>query len=129
MAPERQNEVIAELCGWKRVREDGMYWHPEKKIARIAKGSKLWKLREKMNLPMANVGLPDYLNSLDAMREAEMTLKHPQDIEYADILADFFESIQSLAVFATPAQRAEALLRTLNLWEETNISATTRGNL
>jgi hypothetical protein len=57
--------------------------------------------------------LPDYLSDLNAMHEAEKVLTPEQGWEYA----------QNLVVdggrgwFATAAQRAEAFLRTLNLWE------------
>jgi len=69
--------------------------------------------------------LPNYLNSLDAMHEAEKHLypnqAHDYDRELTVILSDNGRSPISqdyLNYRATAAQRAEAFLRTLNLWTE-----------
>ena len=75
--------------------------------------------------------LPDYLNSLDAMHEAENVRIIPLDS------SAFYDAIQEIMgrdlgldiicrgtgfsgwiAHATAAQRAEALLKTLNLWTE-----------
>ena len=66
--------------------------------------------------------LPDYLNDLNAMHEAEKTLSQKDKREYAyqlnggyytSGLDDTFD-----IVHATAAQRAEAYLRTICKWEE-----------
>jgi hypothetical protein len=59
---------------------------------------------------------PDYLNDLNAMRDAEkMIQKNPDHVfDYMDNL----EQVTSFVPhFATAAQRAEAFLKTLNLWK------------
>ncbi len=53
-----------------------------------------------------------YFNDLNAMHEAEKVLIGEQEAEYADSLCG------NGSVFATAAQRAEAFLRTLNLWTD-----------
>ena len=66
--------------------------------------------------------LPDYLNDLNAMYEAEKALSRQDKREYAfqinggcytSGLDDTFN-----IVHATAAQRAEAFLKTLDLWKQ-----------
>jgi hypothetical protein len=61
--------------------------------------------------------VPDYLNDLNAMHEAENAVIRPKRFWYQYCLKlpgrSFDESIG-----ATAAQRAEAFLRTLGLWKE-----------
>lgn len=68
--------------------------------------------------------VPDYLNDLNAMHEAEKTLTKEQQRSFAlilqgrqmggmDYLAQDFR-----AIHATAAQRAEAFLRTIGKWED-----------
>jgi hypothetical protein len=67
--------------------------------------------------------LPDYLNDLNAMREAEKILDENTRFRY-EIILHSLNTKYGLGisvwetVHATAAQRAEAFLRTLNLWEE-----------
>ena len=93
MTPEAQRIAIAEACGWTRRREHAMsQW--------IAPHGGSW------NEP------PDYLNDLNAMQSAEKLLKSAEQFrQYADSLDD-----GNGGHFATAAQRAEAFLKTLNLW-------------
>lgn len=63
--------------------------------------------------------VPDYLNSLDDMHEAEErmgALEPGARRRYAELLRDWLGADGS--VFATAAQRAEALLKTLSLWSD-----------
>jgi hypothetical protein len=71
--------------------------------------------------------LPDYLNDLNAMHEAEKMLDITKVEEYCSTLVrivrhslgiDDYESIYPtrFAVYATAAQRAEAFLRTIGKW-------------
>lgn len=68
--------------------------------------------------------IPDYLNDLNAMHEAEKILSDNNQMKFRGELVDMmrpkygFESACLLAIHATAAQRAEAFLRTLNLWKE-----------
>ena len=68
--------------------------------------------------------LPDYLNDLNAMHEAENVLLNkcdndPQDNLWIDYLANLLIAAPyCLREHATAAQRAEAYLRTLNLWKD-----------
>jgi len=117
MNKEQQRIKIAEACGWGRFCTHEVnsvtvqYGHPPQ--------SKLFY----------ETPLPDYLNDLNAMHEAEKILNERQRQTYAwQIIRlarkqagiDEHESHYPVpfVLFATAQQRAEAFLRTLNLWEE-----------
>lgn len=64
-------------------------------------------------------GIPDYLNSLDAIHEVEKVLTEEQRIDYLDILYKIASPESMLnddwnLATATAAQRAEAFLKTIN---------------
>jgi len=124
MNKELQRIKIAEFCGWADVNLSGMHtsvpwgYDPQDGRLRI---------------------VPDYLNDLNAMREAEKLLTPQQSREYdGHLLAilgfdreitianedgsatvDFEQMCKALRS-AAAAQRAEAFLRTLNLWTDEN---------
>lgn len=64
------------------------------------------------------VAPPDYLKDLNAMHEAEKVLNDDQWSTYADLLRLECGHCFRLAA-ATAKQRAEAFLKTLNLWQPT----------
>ena len=103
MNPEKQRIAIAEACGWKV--------HPKDRFIVIPPNSP--------NSVQPLYTLPDYLNDLNALHEAEKTLK--VKIEYYEHLRDVCgrDSVGS-AFTATAPQRAEAFLKTLNLWKNNN---------
>ena len=123
MTPEKQRIAIAEACGWKwyvaeRVGERFLRppdYQPPFHTIRLANGSE----------PQSDEDLhcPDYLNDLNAMHEAEKTLKFEQIVFYANELLSLTktyapeEHLYALC-HATAAQRAEAFLKTLGLWED-----------
>lgn len=105
MTKEQQRVAIAEACGWTCDR-DGNWKDANRKYG-------------------INGCPPNYLNDLNAMHEAEKSLTREQAVMHGDLLAvecgygkkgefNFYD-----AAHATAAQRAEAFLRTLNLWKET----------
>ena len=106
MKPEQQRIAIAEACGWK----------PDKRGLG-------WLSPHGYYAPE-----PDYLNDLNAMHEAEKVLTEDQlsdygaflkgkDNESVSLYAPEHREIAKVAM-ASAAQRAEAFLRTLNLWIE-----------
>ena len=101
MNKEKQRIKIAEACGWILRHQDGEQW------AEVTDG--IWGL--------ATDVLPDYLNDLNAMHEAEKVLNQQQCRDYAGRLGRGADGC-FLHVTATAAQRAKAFLRTLGLWEE-----------
>ncbi len=105
MNPEQQRIAIAEACGWKFIPE---YYHGEDQPPEFTTvtpdGRHLCGY------------YPDYLNDLNAMAEAEsIIIKAGAQTTrlYEDALQKFVANI----VFAAAAQRAEAFLKTLNLWK------------
>ena len=106
MNTEQQQIAIAEACGWElKSNKDGgvKFW---------SNGDILyaWKYTE----------LPDYLNDLNAMHEAEKMLRKPMKGSDTDtIIGDRMHKYAELigyAFDATAALRAEAFLRTIDKW-------------
>lgn len=112
MSPDAQRIAIAEACGFKQHKEqiehtDGYQWIDVRVFWVDSKGQR--------------VAVPDYLNDLNAMHEAEATLKKGKEHEYADWLkrcAPRSGRTDFHIYHATAAQRAEAFLRTIGKWED-----------
>ena len=94
MTPEQQRIAIAEACGW------------------TTKHKGLW-----VEQLQTYAALPDYLNDLNAMHEAEGILTNEQIEVYCSFLQKPQWGIW-WGIHATAAQRAEAFLRTIGKWEE-----------
>ena len=116
MSPENQRIAIAEKCGWKfsKIKSEFRF------VSISPNGD---------DVLHSNFGdlahLPDYLNDLNAMHEAEKALSAPQAARYVCEIAravgkthtetsDFHVAY----VCSSSALRAEAFLRTLSLWTE-----------
>lgn len=109
MTPEAQRIAIAEACGWKFIEPPdegfGGYWGFDS---------------------VAFDEIPDYLNDLNAMHEAEKALfswDRPIQNEgyrtrYLDALLRICAGGFHAGIHATAAQRAEAFLKTLGKWAE-----------
>ena len=107
MTPEQQRIAIAEACktlierGCPSCRGDG---------CNACNGS-----------GTASPDSPDYLNNLNAMHEAEKVVEsimheRGDDYAYGDKLVEVAQDPRP--IHATASQRAEAFLRTLNLWKD-----------
>jgi hypothetical protein len=112
VTPEAQRIAIAEACGWTQIESctccDG-----------VSRGYQPTPGAHKKHLP-------DYLNDLNAMHDAEKVLTNEQDLEYSEALEQVVkgrfvtnnaEDMRRLRS-ATAAQRAEAFLRTIGKWRE-----------
>jgi len=117
MTENEQRIAIAEACGWKIVETPGQAYsnlslQPDPKTY----WRECWETQ-----------LPDYLNDLNAMHEAETTVRLNQfqavdyphnvfkvvtDLEWKGDMGYFFPMV----IRATAAQRAEAFLRTIGKW-------------
>jgi hypothetical protein len=118
MNQEQQRTAIAEACGWKRQEPDSCFFDDPTESFQVYV-----------------VDLPDYTADLNAMREAEDVLTEEQLYDYGNKL-DWVTlpktSMEMCCVHspeagmypelfrATAAQRAEAFLRTIGKWAETN---------
>ena len=104
MNPEQQRVAIAEACG--RVQRPDGSWFP-------------------IGKDYGSAGIPDYLNDLNAMHEAEKVLGACWPT-YCEHLLEIVEpEPRTLEIchrwnllHATASQRAEAFLRTIGKWEE-----------
>lgn len=128
MKPEQQRIAIAKACGWthKPTKLNPHFWINENyqknspEIIYSARNAKC---------------LPDYLNDLNAMHEAEKPLDKMQSHAFQDHLREIvYRDSPTLGEFgttsishawaehfiwhATASQRAEAFLRTFNLWTD-----------
>jgi len=92
MTPEQQRIVIAQACGWTDTQIiDGKYGQTD---------------------------VPDYLNDLNAMHEAEKVLTYEQGGKMTLWIQRMTCAGYGPQLFATASQRAEAFLRTIGKWEE-----------
>ncbi len=102
MTPEQQRIKIAEACGWRFVITN--LWKKDEVFAQCPDVLSCNKL-------------PDYLNDLNAMHEAEATMDPLLYDKWADCLNDAKTSYGRLSYLKmTAPQRAEAFLRTIGKW-------------
>lgn len=113
MSPEAQRIAIAEACGWLHVGKPNSYY----KDVWFSPDHQFGDIGGEHNLNE----LPDYLNDLNAMHEAEKVLWGRNDwsaCKYQEILQTQVMPTSSWTWHATAAQRAEAFLRTIGKWED-----------
>lgn len=116
MTPEQQRIAIAEACGYINVRMWG-----QSCIASMGMNTegKYW----------GSLGVPNYLNDLNAMHEAEKVLyqdpnlpkKYTQQIKASICREAGVKKAKmdfDVCITATATQRAEAFLRTIGGWIE-----------
>lgn len=117
MTPESQIIALAKVEGWK-------YHEPTSETGDI----EMWSHPDDP-VTVYTEQLPPYLKSLNSIARVEAKLTEEQQIEYVIALLSFIdeqtcdlnpERAYWLLSTMTPTQRAEAILRALNLWEETN---------
>ena len=100
MSEEQQRIAIAEACGWTKISD--------------------WKAAgingQHPTEPWTEV-IPDYLNDLNAMHEAEKALDGMDQLTYLAKLHECNHYCSWAGTCATAAQRAEAFLKTLGLWK------------
>lgn len=101
MKPEAQNIAIAQACGWRKSSFNNQ-----------------WLVPKEPKEDSFFIGNP--LNDLNAMHEAEKLLKSEQhftfQVELARVINTTTYPLNFALLHATATQRAEAFLRTLNLW-------------
>ena len=97
MTDEQMRIKIAEACGWKRL-GNGLY------------------AKDGFHGRKVESDLPDYLNDLNAMHEAEKVLTRSQQSYFLRslVMAHGFYDMW-LSIHTTARQRAEAFIRTLGI--------------
>jgi hypothetical protein len=134
MSPEEQRIAIAEVCGWVWYRLPANPRFPPSRTYRCLflpviheyEGqAKEWLVRADGTEAICNRTylwkegmVPDYVNDLNAIHEATMTLSVAQRKAMRFWLYELTD--QMSAHDATAAQRCEAFLRVLDLWKENN---------
>ena len=122
MTEEQQRIAIAEACGWTCCGcVEGCTPHGLSPSFSIHDYN--FKKVMAMEVPIGD--LPDYLNDLNAMHEAEKVLINEQDLKYSESLALVVKArwktnnSYDMQKFrsATAAQRSEAFLKTIEKWE------------
>lgn len=126
MTEEQQKIAIAEACGWKWIQtnfeaKSGLIGTDSPHSGNIPyQGTNYPSNR---HLPTYGKAIPDYLNDLNAMHEAEKVLTEEQRIAYSDHTYDIACEEQDATgmwrwLSLTASQRAEAFLRAIGKWEE-----------
>lgn len=126
MTPEKQRIAIAETCGWTNTKTVN---NPDPTpYGRLPKGEHPTMHGKEVawDLP-----LPSYLSDLNAMHEAENRIHNSKDApafarNLMKVVCGYTTDEDVISIngwmlyriaHATAAQRAEAFLRTLNLWQ------------
>ena len=110
MKTEQQRIAIAEACGWTAQEDKDRFWRAVDAAGDMT--HELWMCER--NVWFA--GIPDYLNDLNAMYEAEGALNRGSGYHETGGYGLYLVALDH-DVSATAAQRAEAFLKTLNLWK------------
>ena len=111
MSPEKQRIAIAKACGWK---DCDINWL--RKPALLL-GSKPTFSNGKIISYLVDQTIPNYLNDLNACHEMEKVLTDEQTSAYITTLCLEVQP-EPMLHHATAAEKCEAFLRTLGLWEE-----------
>ena len=104
LTPKQKRIAIAEACGWKQIRHEDGWWNHRPDGHRYPTNER------------APNGMPDYLNDLNAMHEAEKTLDDEQFQKWTDYLFDIQSHDREIDgrrwqwLCSTAAQRADAFL-------------------
>jgi len=114
MNTEKQRIAIAEACGWKHIKHTNQE-DVDIESRSITYWSGLTGVPPKFIHDQNRIIIPDYLNNLNAMHEAEKVLDEEAFGEYRHHLIDKLKTSWGVA---TSAQRAEAFLRTIGKWED-----------
>lgn len=112
MDPKEQNFHIATYCGWKLKG----FVHYDHSIE-----SGVWINENNEEGKKVKIGLPDYLNDINAIRDAEIKLLKVYENEKL-LFWRYVEEIKNKYDMTTeelsPIKRAEAFLRTIGKWVE-----------
>jgi len=117
MTPQQQRIAIATACGWTNV------------APVIVKNVKHEGDDITVGISSDDGWIPDYLNDLNACHQMEKVLNYEQAELFEDALCDIVHAANRekdyafpwafFRIHATAAQRCEAFLRTLDLWQPT----------
>lgn len=134
MSPEAQRIAIAEACGWKfeHKNKGSNYWvecivvtSPGGKQCHgwcpnpppYKAGKAVDEYHKRVAEDIAKTGIPDYLNDLNAMHEAEEVLIEEESPAVPILYRGYLDiATRGRPWHATAAHKAECLLKARNLW-------------
>lgn len=121
MNKDKQRIAIAKACGWKLADENEIKERAGTAAWLLEKGP-WWRNAKEKTIATIET-LPDYCNDLNAMHEAEKHVgmqEYPLREHYClNLMAVKNNQVSPFPIWMTSAaQRAEAFLKTLNLWED-----------
>ncbi len=105
MSPEEQRIAITEACGWTETEA----WLNGRRCFEHADSNAGWDFDS----------LPDYLNDLNAIHEAEIQLEAEDNHAYGCYCSELYEKYGNM-VSLTASQRCEAFLKTIGKWKGKN---------
>jgi hypothetical protein len=121
MKPKEQRIAIAEACGWEWIQtnyeaESGLIGTDSPHSGNIPYQGRNYPSNK--HLPMYGKAIPDYLNDLNAMHEAEKTLNDDELFKMSRFLQHITRStlIGVAVMTASAPKRAEAFLKTIDKW-------------
>jgi predicted RNA-binding Zn-ribbon protein involved in translation (DUF1610 family) len=120
MTDEQINDAIAKACGWTQhiVSKEDPFTCVNCGASYSRSIWREWEIPYQWCEKDGKDRKPDYANDLNAMHEAEnLCIVGQHDMEYREALGDICGQYQ-IIWHATSRQRAEAFLKTLNLWTE-----------
>jgi hypothetical protein len=118
VTPQAQIIAIAEACGWKPDDDgDGTGWKGSWIRQRLIGKKPTFRDGKVVSYLIEQI-VPDYLNDLNAMHEAEKVLFPKHEAKWAMLMSEVCGHSWRIIYTATAAQRAEAFLITLNLWKQ-----------
>ncbi len=127
MTDEEINEAIADHVGWKwyAVEKGGWFYRKGghgytyriEEAGKYTKDDAMKELCKGEPMSVVRIPVPDFVNDLNAMHEAEKVLNEKQEDIMNSILWDIMDGRKYLW-HATASQRAEAFLRTIGKWKE-----------
>lgn len=119
MTDQEINIAVAEACGWKAILrpcDEDYHYQTTDNLERAEGRVTGWRRVASLREP-----IPDYCNDLNAMYEAEKAAVNFNNIldyhrELLNVIIRDQEWPQSICIGVSARQRAEAFLKTLNLW-------------
>ena len=116
MTPDQQRIAIATACGWQNV------------TPVVVQNVKYQGDDRTVGISSDSGWIPDYLNDLNACHEMEKVLDYEQCEAFSNTVADIVQAANRekdyafpwafARIHATAAERCEAFLRVMGLWEE-----------
>jgi len=118
MTDEEKQIAIAELCGWRienygPVGYEKLYWLLREPSGKVRCGGCTGEAWSRVQF---STMVPAYLNDLNAMRAAEKIIVNGDPLVKSRWFIWLQKNGDCCGIHATAAQRAEAFLRTLNIW-------------